>query len=301
MGRGFDPHGAHVTGLEEIHLSGDYLTHEKLWIHSLQNPDLVYRNGNFLTNEGRWRGLEWTDIREEPLDRKILIIGHSDRNVESSLVSEILEKSNPNAILASNLSVAAARNLRVADLPLGIPNDERQSKTHKIQADASLLKKAFSRSHCPSSFLDTQLYANFAVRNNPEVREAAMKAFIDIPDARRGEFVLSKRGRFSDLKAMRESGLVLCPRGAGMDTHRFWECLLVGAIPVVLESDHSARLARALEIPVITIPDWNELRDNRNLEIQWNRIHECEWDFSPLTSKFWINWLTGAADVGKAT
>eukprot|EP00940_MAST-03C_sp_MAST-3C-sp2_P000001 g1.t1 len=48
----------------------------------------------------------------------------------------------------------------------------------------------------------------------------------------------------------------LCPRGAGEDTHRLWEALYLGSIPVVLKS----RLSSLYEgLPVIQLNSWNEL------------------------------------------
>lgn len=48
----------------------------------------------------------------------------------------------------------------------------------------------------------------------------------------------------------------LCPRGAGQDTHRLWEALYLGSIPVVLKSSISA-LYHGL--PVIQLNSWDEL------------------------------------------
>ena len=287
MGRGFEPHGAHVISLSQIHRTRDYLTHEKLWIQSLRHSNVEYRNGYFLYKDGRWRGFDWIDVRHETLDHKVLIIGHCDNDVTLDIATEILHSAKPDKIYATNLTTEASALPQMSDLPLGIPNDERQSKTHIIQADHTLLQKAWKRGKSPSRFDGSRLYANFSIRNNVKVRQATLDAVKEVPGNRIGSFVLSKRGRLADLRAMRESGLVLCPRGAGMDTHRFWECLLVGAIPVVLKSDHSSRLAQKWKLPVIVVDNWLDLRDKKNIEDQWDSIHDTSWDFSPLTFSYW--------------
>jgi hypothetical protein len=56
---------------------------------------------------------------------------------------------------------------------------------------------------------------------------------------------------------LRSSKFVACPRGNGMDTHRFWECLYVGAKPVVRISDWSTMITR-LGLPIIEIEEWNQ-------------------------------------------
>tara|TARA_X000000368_G_scaffold380117_1_gene335690 strand:+ start:2207 stop:7276 length:5070 start_codon:yes stop_codon:yes gene_type:complete len=49
---------------------------------------------------------------------------------------------------------------------------------------------------------------------------------------------------------------VLCPRGAGLDTHRLWEALYLGATPVVVRSALSPLYE---DLPIIQLNDWNEL------------------------------------------
>jgi hypothetical protein len=289
VGRGFEPHGAHVTSLAEIHQSGDYLTHEKLWIASLKSGSFAYRNGYFLTTPGRWRGFDWSNILEHPPTQNTLVIGHSDNGISAETVAAIMSSSNVRHILATNIEANASTISGVADLPLGIPNEEKQSRTHIIQSDAGLLRKAWQKGRPPRSPTSVVLYANFSIRNNPPERSAAWSAMENEPGTHRGRFELSRRGRLRDLTAMRNSGLVVCPPGGGMDTHRFWEALLVGAIPVTTHNDHSARLARTLDLPVITVTSWQELKSRKFLLEEWQRVSEAVWDFSPLTSQFWLN------------
>ena len=48
----------------------------------------------------------------------------------------------------------------------------------------------------------------------------------------------------------------LCPRGAGQDTHRLWEALYLGSIPVVLKSNLSSLY---YGLPVIQLDSWEKL------------------------------------------
>lgn len=50
---------------------------------------------------------------------------------------------------------------------------------------------------------------------------------------------------------------VACPRGNGLDTHRFWETLYRGSIPIVKQSTWSD-LVGELGIPFIAIEEWTE-------------------------------------------
>lgn len=49
--------------------------------------------------------------------------------------------------------------------------------------------------------------------------------------------------------------VIAAPRGNGIDTHRFWETLYRGSIPMVLKSDWSANIS-GLGFPMITIDSW---------------------------------------------
>jgi hypothetical protein len=55
---------------------------------------------------------------------------------------------------------------------------------------------------------------------------------------------------------MRKSMFVACPRGNGLDTHRFWESLYLGAIPIVVKKDAIPAFQFG---PHLAIKDWQEL------------------------------------------
>ena len=55
---------------------------------------------------------------------------------------------------------------------------------------------------------------------------------------------------------------VACPRGNGLDTHRFWETLYRGSYPVVLRSPWSTSLKKR-GVPLIEVKCWDETELNR--------------------------------------
>jgi hypothetical protein len=50
---------------------------------------------------------------------------------------------------------------------------------------------------------------------------------------------------------------IACPRGNGIDTHRFWEALYRGSIPIVEVSDWSQNL-KPLNLPFVEIDKWDQ-------------------------------------------
>lgn len=53
---------------------------------------------------------------------------------------------------------------------------------------------------------------------------------------------------------------IACPRGNGLDTHRFWETLYRQSIPIVIYDQHSENLAKNF-VPHVALMDWSSLRD----------------------------------------
>jgi hypothetical protein len=53
---------------------------------------------------------------------------------------------------------------------------------------------------------------------------------------------------------------VACPRGNGIDTHRFWEALYRGSVPIVIASKWSNSL-KYLDLPLIEVSNWAEAGD----------------------------------------
>jgi len=54
----------------------------------------------------------------------------------------------------------------------------------------------------------------------------------------------------------------VCPMGCGFDTLRFWECLVVGCIPIVKDDPFYDVLVREYPgVPMIRVKSWEELPD----------------------------------------
>lgn len=82
---------------------------------------------------------------------------------------------------------------------------------------------------------------------------------------------------------------VVCPKGLGIDTHRFWEALYLGAIPVVLKSTIS-ELYEGL--PVIQLERWEDLTHGV-LQKAKKTIAQTSFDFRRLDLHYWIALING--------
>lgn len=59
---------------------------------------------------------------------------------------------------------------------------------------------------------------------------------------------------------------VACPEGNGIDTHRFWETLYRGSMPIVIDSPFIRNL-QDLGVPMVVLNDWSEIE-----RITWNSL-----------------------------
>lgn len=91
------------------------------------------------------------------------------------------------------------------------------------------------------------------------------------------------------LTKMSQAEFILSPRGNGLDCHRTWEALIVGAVPIV----HTSMLDELLEdLPVIIVNDWSEVNKTL-LQQQYDQLRPL---FAPsglqkVTYAYWNDQL----------
>jgi hypothetical protein len=114
------------------------------------------------------------------------------------------------------------------------------------------------------------LYANFTSATNSAVREPLSRWVA-------GKSWITSTGHTGDggkaayLEALRRHHFVLCPPGAGEDTHRMWESLYCGAIPVV----RCSPVMRTFhDLPVLFVDEFRNLTEKFLREILAHWPHE---------------------------
>ena len=68
-------------------------------------------------------------------------------------------------------------------------------------------------------------------------------------------------------KTLSESMFNICPPGNGLDTHRFWESLLLNTLPIVVRSSFTSNLEK-LKIPALYLDKWTDLNDFKEVELK---------------------------------
>ena len=82
----------------------------------------------------------------------------------------------------------------------------------------------------------------------------------------------------------------VCPMGNGFDTHRFWETLMVGTIPIVKAHDfYDNLLFQYPKLPIIVVKSWEELPELIETLTQ-TRYNEL-WETADVSSGLYSYWI----------
>jgi len=164
---------------------------------------------------------------------------------------------------------------RITALPLGLGSPSSPT-TLTLEAILDARRDARPR--------DKWLYVNFRSDTNPTVRGPVFDFFRSLgadwvtfdPPGERGS-----NGRF--LGQILRHRFVLCPPGNGVDTHRMWEALVAGAVPVVLESQ---AMEPFRDPPILFVKDYGDLT-HELLEREWMRFQPLDNLPEALFADFW--------------
>ena len=126
------------------------------------------------------------------------------------------------------------------------------------------------------------LYVNFQKNTNDAARSKITEIFqdlewvkIDQPNLKLDEY----------LKEIKNSYFVLCPFGNGIDTHRMWETLYAGSIPIV-EKHISYKTTK--DLPVLYVDSYEEITEDY-LNEALEKINEGKFNYDKLSTTFWMN------------
>lgn len=78
---------------------------------------------------------------------------------------------------------------------------------------------------------------------------------------------------------------VACPRGNGLDTHRFWETLYRGRYPIIISDNWSKNLA-SHNLPFITVDDWS----SNTLQVEIPHFPQRGFNPGNIEALWWAYW-----------
>ena len=239
----------------------------------------IYRKIEFIWKSGTYRGEhQQSALYRVPLrDRQFLVYGHSSKEVKPWQIRG-LHLAGFSHIWGTN-----ARDSRhVTAIPLGLTNDSGESPAHELMGPVVPILEAIQQER--SAEFNTSLYANFNVDNSSQRRHLA-RLLRDLSI----NFVAptyTPEGRLKALVESRRNNFVLCPRGVGVETHRMWETLMLGGIPVVETHPFLEPFVKVL--PILAVDSWDRLLDTPWLEERFYEIESRDYDPQVLDVRYWL-------------
>ena len=203
----------------------------------------------------------------------ILISGHSDYGI----TDEIVDYYQPKIWFCVNKQTNKSN---VFALPLGITNNTNESELHPIYGNLDIMINVMHE----TSVYKNWIYMNFNIDTFPTERKYVYDLFKDRDYVTIGETVNTLNGRIEFLREIKAHVFVLCPRGNGIDTHRLWETLYMGSIPILRRD---IAYMDFIDLPICFIDDWNEINPSF-LQKEKERIVSQTWNMDKLKIGYWI-------------
>ena len=127
------------------------------------------------------------------------------------------------------------------------------------------------------------VYMDHNIIQNPKDRLHAYEVLGDKP------WVTSRREGLnfeSFLDKVYNHKFVICPQGNGMGTHREWETLYMGNIPIMKRDLNMIHYEGKL--PILLVNDWKDVTEYF-LNLQYDLIKAKQWNEEMLTFTYWKN------------
>jgi len=160
----------------------------------------------------------------------------------------------------------------VNSIPIGVANSYCQ---------ITMKGKDFQRSISPTRLL----YVNHRNETNPDIRIPAHRMFLDKSWAT-VHSPMSKGGIDVYKNTLLDHKFILCPRGNGIDTHRLWEALYCGVIPIVIR--HQAHEGLEGNLPILFVDSYEQVNEDV-LNNTYSDFSRKTWNMGMLMVSWWIN------------
>jgi len=214
----------------------------------------------------------------------IVISGNSDYVHDQDSVTWMMENTSVKHFYAQNLVYNGSNTYQV---PLGITNvtDCARGLEHGVNhSDKPKHANKMKYMHDDGSTPSRLIYANFRLSTNMQQRRLCASACKTAPFT-----TYEEHGQDLDtyFKQCRDHKMIVCPDGNGPDTHRMWETLYIGRVPIVL---NKPGIEQFRGLPVVWVNDWRELA---RPDIITDKYEEAKGKSKDMIYKeYWIEHIT---------
>jgi len=211
-----------------------------------------------------------------------IITGNSDLAVDYK-IDKILTLLNNKYLIKMYSQNLLIRHKKLMNLPIGIDLHSRFSINRR--GPGKILPKPFENIFIKTikikKIKKNKIYCNFHFRLNLSRKDCLKKIPKNLC-----VFQNKKITQAQTWREIKKYKFVACPDGNGVDTHRFWETVLLGSIPIILKTNKLISLYK--KMPVIIVKDWNIINHNF-LKKKYIKLKNKKFNYNILFMKYWIN------------
>ena len=249
----------HINNVKVAKKSNEKITLYRLTNFRLKDGDVVFVHSGSIK-------LLFQYLKKEKNLKNIILLSHqADYPIEQKLF-----KTKPNSISKWFAINTDYDNKDLIPIPLGIANNYTTN---------NLLPSHFEKLNILGK-KEEKLYINLVKSTNYKEREVALKYFEDLDWAIVKEPTLTLEEYANDLNKYK---FVFCPWGNGYDTHRFWETLYSGSIPV---TKYHSTYKNLEGLPVIFYDEINDI----NIDFLKTKANELNFEnLNKLKIQYWVD------------
>lgn len=203
--------------------------------------------------------------------RYILVTHNSDLPIPGSF-AYMLE--DPKLIAWFGKNVEGSTHSKLHPIPIGLATRTLPHGDINVFYKVQGMLAKITRKHL--------LYMNILVGTYSQERGPLYSMFVNQPFCK---VCQPTKAPYDFLIDLAESLCVLCPRGNGVETHRTWEALYMGAIPIVRTSDADSMYDG---LPVIIVEEWSEVTEEF-LRAKYQEISTKNYQLERMYAPYWID------------
>ena len=231
--------------------------------YRLKSNDIIFCNTNLVSEL-------FKDLRKiKNIKNLTLITNQTDDEIDKKL---FLKK--PRSIFNWFSVNVTYEHSNLIPIPLGLSNNYSPKNLRASEFNSITFSKEFNKNKL--------MYLNFNVNTNTSLRAPLESIYNNEQWSYYEKNILTLEDYSKNLK---EFKFVLCPQGNGIDTHRIWEALYSGAIPVVQKHISHKNLEG---LPILFLDDLKNISPEK-LTMYLEKINYEDLDFNKLTCSYWIN------------
>tara|TARA_B100001778_G_scaffold115192_1_gene94497 strand:+ start:30236 stop:31252 length:1017 start_codon:yes stop_codon:yes gene_type:complete len=246
--------------IEIIYSNNSHISYQKNQIN-ISDGDTIFCINSSLE-------LLFYHIKNENLSNLTLITSQTDTKVSKN----ILRKLPRQFIRWYSINVNCV-DPKLIPIPLGLSNGYDKN----LDIDNNLINIEVDKF---TKRKDNLLYLSFADNTNIRLRSGLKNYFSQYKWAK----ILYEKNEIVEYeKDLKDSNFVLCPQGNGIDTHRIWETLYCGSIPIL--EDHIG-FNQFKKLPVMFVDDFTKLSE-KSLENYLETLEVKDLDL--IDFNYWKN------------